>query len=86
MDGIFCKMIPCYIGLFFGVILKRKVSPPLSCLIMVTYVFVWSVTVFIFFAANVTFYIITTTHAPNEMCRSELYYYISGFKMEEAEL
>ena len=52
---------------------------------MVTYVFVWSVTVFIFFAANVTFYIITTTHAPNEMCRSELYYYISGFKMEEAE-
>ena len=41
---------------------------------------------FHFFAANVTFYIITTTHAPNEMCRSELYYYISGFKMEEAEL
>ena len=36
--------------------------------------------------SNVTFYIITTAHAPNEMYRFELYYYISGFKMEEAEL
>ena len=82
MDCINCKMRTSNLICASTCYLKEKNITSSFLSNYVTYVFGWSVNI----TSYVTFYIITTAHAPNEMYRSELYYYISGSKVEEAEL